>query len=58
MIGDKISKIAKEILINDFTRSPKKVYPTTCTVLEASFFIVGDSIGEIRIYDFSKDKMT
>jgi len=57
-IGDKKCTIAKEILINDFTRSPKKVYPTACTVVEANFFIVGDSIGEIRIYDFNKDRIT
>jgi len=57
-IGDRTSKIADEILINDFTRSPKKVYPSACAVVESSFFIVGDSIGEIRIYDFSKDKIT
>ena len=52
-----MSQIAKEILINDYTRSPKKVYPTASAVCEGSFFIVGDSLGEIRIYDFGKDKL-
>lgn len=30
----------------------KKLYPTSSVVFEDSFFIVGDSNGGLRIYDF------
>ena len=44
-IADKICLIMKEVLINDFTRSASKVYPTACMISENSLVLVGDSIG-------------
>jgi hypothetical protein len=43
--NEKNAVIAREILINDFTRSAGKVYPTCATVGEGSYFVVGDSLG-------------
>jgi len=34
------------------------VYPTASAVSEANFFIVGDSIGTIRIFDFGREKLS
>lgn len=47
----------KEILINDETKNPFKVYPTSVVVSESNFFIVGDSIGDIRVYDFAHSNL-
>jgi hypothetical protein len=33
------------------------VYPTCVVVSEGNFFIVGDSIGDIRIYDFGNNNL-
>ena len=44
--------------MNDKIRSAdKRVYPTASAICEGNFFIVGDSIGEVRIYDFRKDRL-
>lgn len=51
------SDTLREILINNSERSPSKVYPTACVVYESNFFIVGDSIGDIRIYDFAHNNL-
>ena len=50
--------MVERILINDYSRSHKKVYPTASAVCEGSFFLVGDSIGELRILDFNRDKIS
>lgn len=47
----------KEIAISDETKSPYKIYPTACVVSESNFFIVGDSIGDIRVYDFAHSNL-
>lgn len=47
----------KVIPINDPERNVIKVYPTACVVSESNFFIVGDSIGDIRIYDFAHNNL-
>ncbi len=57
-VGERTAKIATELLINDYTRSPKKVYPTACAVADSNFFVVGDSLGDIRIYDLSRERLT
>lgn len=50
--------VSKDISINDYTRSAGRVYPIASAVAEAAYFIVGDSIGEIRVFDFSREKLT
>lgn len=45
-----------KILLNDYERTSQKVYPTASTAAE-SYFIVGDSLGLIRIYDFNKERL-
>lgn len=55
---EKTTTLTKEININDFTRSAGRVYPTVCSVAEGAYFVVGDSIGEIRILDFAREKLT
>jgi WD40 repeat protein len=55
---EKRCEVSKEVNINDFTRSAGRVYPTASAVAEGSYFIVGDSIGEIRVFDFSREKLT
>lgn len=46
------SSIVKEVLINNFERSPNKVYPTCCAISNSNQFYVGDSNGDIRIFNF------
>ena len=33
------------------------MYPTSCAVCDGNFFVVGDSIGDIRIYDFGRETL-
>lgn len=56
-VKERECEIIKEILINTFERSPNKVYPTACAVCDGNFFVVGDSIGDIRIYDFGRETL-
>lgn len=44
-LPQKTAQITHSILINDFSRSPKKVYPTASTVTEGNSFFIGDSLG-------------
>lgn len=56
-LEDHSCTVTKQILINNQRRSDKKVYPTSCVVSDSNFFLVGDSIGDIRIYDFARDTL-
>ena len=33
-----------------------KIFPTCCSVFENSFVVIGDSVGQIRIFDYGRDK--